>query len=67
MDADTFPPVSEALLKALRDHFPDRCPDTNVPLEEVRAKAGEQRVIALLAEVLRLQNEENNVLQRKDT
>lgn len=68
MDEDVpFPEVSDALLKALRARFPDRCPDLSCPIDEVRARAGDQRVIAFLAEQHRSQNEEGNVLHPKSS
>lgn len=65
MDADTpFPPVSDALVAALRAAFPDRLPPLDTPEREVHALIGEQRVIAFLIEQNRQQNEESNVLRR---
>ncbi len=52
-----FPPVSRPLAEALARMFPDTCPDVATPIDEVRAKAGEQRVVRFLLETLRQQEE----------
>jgi hypothetical protein len=58
-----FPIVDSELLAALVEKFPDRCPDVSTPVDEVRARAGEQRVIRFLARVFDDQNE--NILTRE--
>ena len=63
VDLTPFPAIPEALLTALKRRFPDRCPEVAVPLDEVRARAGEQRVIQFLELELQHQQEESNVLR----
>lgn len=50
------PLITQDLLDYLKETFPDKCPATNVPMDEVRALAGEQRVIAHLNKQFRDQD-----------
>lgn len=58
-----LPLVSRELVDALAERFPDKCPEVNTPIDEVRARAGEQRVLRLLWQTYQEQNE--NVLARE--
>jgi hypothetical protein len=51
-----FPPIPEALLKQLEKRFPDHVPAADCPIDEVRAKAGEQRVVRFLRSEFERQN-----------
>jgi hypothetical protein len=50
------PFISAGLLEYLKKKFPDKCPPSTCPMDEVRALAGEQRVIAHLEKVFREQD-----------
>jgi hypothetical protein len=43
-----FPPVPKQLLEKLEALFPDRCPDPEDTLDDIRVKTGEVRVVRLL-------------------
>lgn len=58
-----FPEVNEEFLTALRKQFPDQCPAVGTSMEEVNARAGEQRVIRFLQRVWDEQND--NILTRE--
>lgn len=60
---NTFPEVSEEFLTALSKQFSDRCPDVGTSMEEVNARAGEQRVIQFLRRMHEEQND--NILTRE--
>jgi hypothetical protein len=59
-----IPPISQDLLKALSERFPDRCPNPADSEREVWMKAGERRVVEfLLAQKVR---QDANILTRLD-
>lgn len=60
---NTFAEVPAELLDALIKQFPDQCPDVTTPVDEVRARAGEQRVIRFLRRMFEEQND--NILTRE--
>ncbi len=59
----TFPTVSKALIEALRRAFPPLPPDELETLEELRVRAGEQKVINRLIREWEEQND--NILERE--
>lgn len=60
-----IPDVPEGLLKALVEAFPDRLPEPDTTLKEVRLRQGEQRVIKFLQRHFKAQQENpENVLRR---
>ncbi len=50
------PYIPAGLLEYLKKQFPNKCPSVSTPVDEVRALAGEQRVIAHLESVFRVQD-----------
>jgi hypothetical protein len=71
-DMRSAPLVTTELLAYLEETFPNKCPDVNVPIDEVRALAGVQRVVSHLQRVYRDQNKKalmggpNAVVLRKE-
>lgn len=62
MKAKRFPSVSEELLQALEELFPDRLPDTpHTPVTQVAALVGQQDVIRFLRKQFEEQN--RNILE----
>lgn len=55
---DQFPPVTEALVQALEQRFPDRAPNIDTSDREVWARVGEVRVVRFLRSQLEQQKEE---------
>jgi DNA-binding transcriptional regulator YbjK len=58
-----FPTVSRELIEALRRSFPPSPPDEYETLEELRVRAGEQKVINRLVREWKQQND--NILERE--
>jgi hypothetical protein len=59
-----IPPLSQDLLKALNERFPDRCPNPTDTEREIWMKAGERRLVEFLLTQKRQQD--NNILTRLD-
>lgn len=55
---DQFPPLTEALVSALEQRFPDRTPSIDTSDREVWARVGEVRVVRFLRSQLEHQKEE---------
>lgn len=56
-----FPPIDERLVNALREKFPDKCPDLHTPDSAVWFNAGRADVVRWLALKLEEQNQQNLV------
>lgn len=52
---DDFPPISEALLIALRKRLPERWPDVNWTVRDIDKRAGAHALVALLVAVFQHQ------------
>lgn len=61
MDNLRFPVISKELLEVLEKRFPDRAPDLDEPLDQVRFKSGQVSVVKLLKHQFDLQNQ--NILE----
>lgn len=59
-----FPIVTQELLNALKEHFPDRSPDLRWSDREVWFKAGQVAVVRFLQQKFDEQNE--NILRTSD-
>lgn len=62
-----FPHLSEELLNALNDHYPQRHPDLSLTDREVWFRAGQRSVVDYLIEQSKRQREDmfNNVLENQ--
>jgi hypothetical protein len=61
MENNKFPLVPKELLEELEKRFPDRLPNWNEPIEQVRFKTGQVNVVRLLRHQFELQNQ--NILE----
>lgn len=58
MPVPNAPPISRELVAWLEAIFPNVCPAVDVPIDEVRARAGEARVVAKIKATHEAQQEE---------
>ena len=56
MPMDRYPLISEQLLAALNEDFPEKTPTLSEPLERIRERGGERKVVWHLVQVYRAQN-----------
>ena len=61
MENNKFPNISKELLEVLEKRFPDRSPDGDETLDEIRFKSGQVSVVRLLRYHFNLQNQ--NILE----
>lgn len=61
MDNLKFPPVPKDLVEMLELRFPDRAPDLDDELDQIRFKSGQVSVIRFLRHQFNLQNQ--NILE----
>lgn len=65
MDEKPFPIVDYILLEALKERYPNRCPNVDDPDRKIWVKVGHQEIISFLERMFKEQNE--NILDRKVT
>lgn len=61
MDNLRFPTISKELLEVLQKRFPDKSPEWDDPIDQVRFRSGQVSVVRLLQYHFDLQNQ--NILE----
>lgn len=61
MAKSSFPTISKALLDELKERFPDRMPERNRSLDDIRFEQGQVAVVRFLQQQFEIQNE--NILE----
>jgi hypothetical protein len=54
---DSFPPISKALVDALEDRCPEKCPELTMNEKEIWFYAGQRQIVRLLKKAYEEQNE----------
>jgi hypothetical protein len=59
-DDDNFPRISAVLIKKLDEICPEKCPTTDMSLEEIHHYAGKRAMVNFLTEIHEDQNNNGN-------
>ena len=57
IENDSFPPISKALVDALEERCPEKCPELTMTEKEIWFYAGQRQIVRLLKKAYEEQNE----------
>jgi hypothetical protein len=56
-EPDSLPPISKALVDALEERCPEKCPDITMTEKEIWFYAGQRQIVRLITKAYQDQNE----------
>tara|TARA_R100000781_G_scaffold4331_1_gene5426 strand:+ start:49 stop:231 length:183 start_codon:yes stop_codon:yes gene_type:complete len=56
IDEDLWPPIDEALIRKLKEIYPDKCPSIDTPEREIWRYGGQVELVRMLESVYDEQN-----------
>ena len=59
-DTDDFPRISNALIKKLNEACPEKCPTTDMTIEQIHHYSGKRAMVNFLIEIHEDQNNPEN-------
>ena len=62
IENESFPPISKALVTALEERCPEKCPELTMTEKEIWFYAGQRQIVRLIKKAYEEQNE--NILAR---
>lgn len=57
IENDSFPPISKALVDALEERCPEKCPELTMTEKEIWFYAGQRQIVRLVKKAYEEQNE----------